>query len=59
MLDERKAQAINGEDFETAKALKVQIERLKQLVSSLDPENPFAMGLNQDYSQQQQNMYDE
>ena len=29
MLDERKAQAINGEDFETAKALKVQIERLK------------------------------
>ena len=42
MLEQRKKEAIEGEDFETAKALKLQIERLKQLVTNLDPENPFA-----------------
>ena len=42
MLEQRKKEAIEGEDFETAKALKFQMEKLKQLVTNLDPENPFA-----------------
>ena len=29
MLDQRKREAIEGEDFETAKALKMQMEKLK------------------------------
>ena len=41
MLEQRKKEAIEGEDFETAKALKFQMENLKQLVTNLDPENPF------------------
>ena len=42
MLDDRKKMAIAGEDFETAKALKLQIDRLKSVITSLDPNNPFA-----------------
>lgn len=42
MLEVRKQEAIDGEDFETAKALKVQVERLRLLVDNLDPNNPFA-----------------
>ena len=41
MLEQRKKEAIEGEDFQTAKALKFQMENLKQLVTNLDPENPF------------------
>lgn len=42
MLEQRKQEAIFGEDFETAKALKLQMEKLKTLVVMLDPEQPFA-----------------
>ena len=42
MLEQRKQDAINGEDFETAKALKMQMEKLKTIVANLDPEDPFA-----------------
>ena len=41
MLELRKQEAINGEDFETAKSIKAQIEKLKSLVYNLDPHNPF------------------
>jgi len=42
MLEQRKQEAILGEDFETAKALKLQMEKLKSLVVMLDPDQPFA-----------------
>ena len=42
LLEQRKQDAINGEDFETAKALKMQMEKLKTIVANLDPEDPFA-----------------
>ena len=45
MLDQRKSEAIEGEDFETARALKLQIEKLKQLFTNIDPHNPFAQQL--------------
>ena len=41
MLEVRKHEAISGEDFETAKSIKAQIEKLKGLVANLDPHNPF------------------
>ena len=41
MLELRKQEAISGEDFETAKSIKAQIEKLKSLVYNLDPYNPF------------------
>ena len=57
MLDTRKQEAIAGEDFETAKALKVQIDRMKQLVDNLNPNNPFAEQLSE--QQQVVNSFDD
>ena len=37
-----KREAIEGEDFESAKALKFSIEKLREWISNLDPDNPFA-----------------
>ena len=46
MLELRKQEAIDGEDFETAKSIKMQIEKLKRLIYNLDPHNPFQMAAN-------------
>ena len=59
MLDTRKQEAIAGEDFETAKALKVQIDRMKQLVDNLNPNNPFAEHLSEQHQQQVVNSFDD
>ena len=49
MLEHRKQEAIQAEDFETAKALKLQMEKLKSLVVNLNPENPYPQQLQEDY----------
>jgi UvrB/uvrC motif len=41
VLEQRKAEAIANEDFESAKALKLQVDKLRMLVDNLDPYNPF------------------
>ena len=41
LLEKRKAEAIQNEDFEAAKALKAQTDKLKSLVRNLDPHDPF------------------
>ena len=49
MLEHRKQEAIEGEDFETAKALKIRMDSLKDLIRSHDPENPFAQQIGEQY----------
>ena len=41
VLERRKTEAIKNEDFESAKALKYQIDKLRLLVNNLDPYDPF------------------
>ena len=41
VLEKRKAEAIQKEDFESAKTLKQQIDKLRLLVHNLDPRDPF------------------
>ena len=57
MLEMRKQAAIEGEDFETAKALKLQIEKLKQLVGNLDPEQPFTQQMQDEYNNSMDQQY--
>ena len=49
MLEQRKHEAIQGEDFETAKALKMRMEQLKDLIRNHDPEHPFSEQLQEQY----------
>lgn len=41
ILEKRKAEAIANEDFESAKALKLQVDKLRLLINNLDPHDPF------------------
>ena len=49
MLEQRKQEAIEGEDFETAKALKLRMDNLKELIRNHDPENPFVQPIQEQY----------
>ena len=40
-LEIRKIQAIDGEDFEAAKILKAEIQRLKRQLDQVDPHRPL------------------
>ena len=54
-LEQRKKFAIDGEDFETAKALKIKIENLREMISTLDPESPYFVQLLQEHFSSNQN----
>ena len=41
-MEHHKKEAIEKEDFTTAKRLKIQMEQVQMTLASIDPNNPFA-----------------